>query len=109
MANLGRYCKAYYLKEIRNFPGLGKPDPMTAQEGQAQAAGSAPGSVDLPDDAIVYLHDDFSVTSGIARDEEVIFRSDAPAWESYCQEALKFEVPVWRSEDGMKPEPASQP
>jgi len=108
MADLSRYCKAYYLKEIRNFPGPGKPDPMTAQAGQAQAAGSAPGSVDLPDDAIVYLHDDFSVTSGIARDEGVIFRSDDPAWESYCREALKFEVPAWRFEDGMKPEPAYQ-
>lgn len=108
MANLGRYCKAHYLKEISDFLGLGKQDPMTSQTGQAPDGESTPNFVDLPDDAIVYLHDDLSVTSGIIRDEGVIFRSADPAWESYCREVLKFEVPAYSSDDGPKPEPTSQ-
>jgi hypothetical protein len=81
---------------------------MTPQTGQASDGESTANFVDLPDDAIVYLHDDLSVTLGIARDEGVIFRGADPAWERYCREVLKFDVPAYSSDDGSKPEPTFQ-
>jgi hypothetical protein len=88
MANLGRYCKAYYWKDLRNFPGLANVTPASGKE-------------QLSDESILYLHDDLSLTSGIVCDEDVVYQNTEPDWQTYCRTALKFEVPEWCSNDSI--------
>lgn len=84
MANLGRYCKAYYLSELRAFPGWSEPP--------------AAGDQRRPDDTIVYVHEQFTVTEGLAVDEGVLFRGADDAWVSFCRETLRYEPPAWAIE-----------
>lgn len=67
------YCKAYPVKAFEQFTGWR----------QASA-----------DDAVVYLHQDFSVTASIWHGEDVVFEQDSEAWRSYCRERLGFHVPT---------------
>jgi hypothetical protein len=81
MANLGRYCKAYIVSELRRFPGW-----LEAPTGDGQARA---------DDAIVFVQEDLSVTDGLAVDEQIVYRSGDPAWSQFCRETLAFELPAW--------------
>ncbi len=74
-----KYCKAYHLKDLRQFPSWG----MHQQE-----------SDDLEDDAVVYLWDDFTVVkSPVLADQGVLWQSVTPEWEAFCKETLGFEIP----------------
>lgn len=70
------YCKAYPIEELRKFPGW-----------REHRAG-------LADDAVVYLHQDYSVTLSIWHRENVLFESDSPEWEAFCKRRLAFSVPT---------------
>lgn len=70
------YCKAYPIEELRKFPGW-----------REHRAG-------LVDDAVVYLHQDYSVTLSIWHRENVLFESDSPEWEAFCKRRLAFSVPT---------------
>ncbi len=59
----------------------------------------------LTDGDYLYLQENYVVTDGIFKDEHVIFDNVTAEWIEYCQQALKFEVPVYASTT--KPEPAS--
>lgn len=98
MANLGRYCKAYYLKDFFNFSGFPRTD-------SSQADNAGHNTVDRVANSVVYLQDDLSVTTGIARDEGLVFRGAGHEWETYCREVLAFAPPTW-SMDGSASQPA---
>jgi hypothetical protein len=84
MANLGRYCKAYYLSDLRAFSGWTEP---AASNGERR-----------PDDTIVYVHEQFTVTEGLAADQGVLFSGTGGAWESFCRDTLRYEPPSWATE-----------
>ncbi|GAA0416026.1 ankyrin repeat domain-containing protein [Streptomyces luteireticuli] len=69
------YCRAYPLKALRAY-----------HDWPAEAGGT-------PDDALVYLHHDFTVTSGIWPGEDVVFDARTPEWERFCRRELGFAVP----------------
>lgn len=94
MPNMGRYCKAYLVKSLREFDGWtenaanARPaDDVDAQEGLAPRA--------LTEDDILYLQENYVVTDGIFIDEHVIFDSVTPAWVEFCHQTLEFEVPEY--------------
>ena len=69
------YCRAYRLAELRAFSAW------------PQEAGA--------DEALVYLHDDLTVTEDVWPGEGVLFGADlvSPEWERFCAEQLGFAVP----------------
>jgi len=77
---LRTYCKAYHLKDLRQFHNWSE----RAKEDEA----------DLADEAIVYLWDDFTVVkTPVCSDPGLLWDQVTPDWQEFCQTTLRFEVP----------------
>ncbi len=75
-----KYCKAYHLKDLRQFSGW--------------AEKSDEGEPELSEDNVVYLWDDFTVVrSPVLPDKGLLFDETTPEWQTFCQETLHFEIP----------------
>jgi hypothetical protein len=74
-----KYCKAYYLKDLRAFSGWIE----KRQEDET----------DLSDEDVVYLWDDFIVVRSPVLPGGVIFDEVTPEWQDFCKTTLKFEIP----------------
>ncbi len=75
-----KYCKAYPLRELRQFSNWSK-----------QLKGS---DAELADDTIVYLWDDFTVVkSPIVHEQDNLWQDVTPEWQEFCQKTLRFELP----------------
>ena len=72
------YAKGYLLGDLRKFSGWHE---------------AKINSSELPDDEVVFLHQDFTVTQLIWPGENVIFNQDTPEWRDFCSQHLQFEVP----------------
>ncbi|NOU21262.1 MAG: ankyrin repeat domain-containing protein [Methyloglobulus sp.] len=70
------YCKAYPVEGLRKFSNWSEKQP------------------NMENDAVVFLHQDFTVTSSIWHGENVVFDQHSPAWEKFCKEELRFSVPT---------------
>lgn len=84
------YCKAYYLKQLRTFPGWQK------EEGNWRAgmAGAREEDADpLTSEGIVFIHEDYTVTQSMWPGENAIFTNVTPEWRAFCASELKFSVP----------------
>ena len=83
MAVMGRYCKAYYLNKLREFPGWTEHPNATAP------------SVDAMEDSVkdyVFLQENYTVTRGIFLDEEIVFDQVSPEWRDFCENTLNFKI-----------------
>ncbi|WP_031431290.1 ankyrin repeat domain-containing protein [Methylomicrobium agile] len=69
------FCKAYPVNAFHEFP-----------DWQIEQS--------LSDDAVVYLHQDFSVTESMWPGENVVFDSGSDDWRHYCRNRLGFHVPT---------------
>lgn len=87
MAVMGRYCKAYYLSKLREFPGWTEL-PMA----KANAADQVNGSDDHAKDYL-FLQENYTVTRGIFLDEEIVFDRVSPEWKEFCENILNFKNP----------------
>ena len=88
MTILGKYCKAYQLQQLRQFPGWAeKPDNarIVRREVNGQTVETAR---QLTDAHYVYLQRNFTVTDGIFIDENIIFNDVTPEWIAYCRAVL---------------------
>ena len=75
-----KYCKAYYLRDLKQFSGWVEKD-----EGNE----SAP-----VDDDVVFLWEDFTVVrSPVVVDKGVLFDQVTPDWQHFCKTTLQFEIP----------------
>ena len=72
------YCKGYYLAALRGYPQ------WPSENDQAGSTG---------DDAIVYVHQDFTVSKSVWPGENVIFNAITPEWIRFCESQLKFSIP----------------
>lgn len=68
------YCRAYPLGELRCFPSW---HDTTGED----------------DAAVVYLHDDFTVTASVIPGDRLVFAGDAPGWSDFCRDTLGFAAP----------------
>lgn len=75
-----KYCKAFLLKELREFEGW--------TENQALSDVEA-----VIDTTIVYLWDDLTVVASPVLDQGNIFDTVTPAWQQFCQQKLQFSIP----------------
>src|SRR5690242_18226552 len=98
MATLGRYCKAYSLKQLREFSGwsekihhVKRKPPAALQPGDEMQP--------LTDESYVYMQENYSVTAGIFKDEDLLFEAVTPEWIEYCRSILKFELPDYLTKE----------
>lgn len=51
----------------------------------------------LTDDDFLYLQENYVVTDGIFKDENIIFDKITPQWKEFCQSNLAFEMPIYET------------
>jgi hypothetical protein len=84
------YCKAYYLKQLRTFPGWQKEEDNW-RAGMAEAREDNADT--LTSESIVFIHQDYTVTQSMWPGEDAIFTNVTPEWRAFCASELKFSVP----------------
>ena len=87
---MGLYCKAYYLRELRAFGSWKEEQAFVRPDGESDDSPARP----LQDDDIVFVHDDYSVTSGVFADMIVINDPTVAGWPAFCRDVLDFAVPA---------------
>lgn len=102
MATMGKYCKAYLLKEMREFSGWSERAENARKEKQEENDKEVKVPRELTEDSIVYLQENYVVTDGIFKDENVLFDDVTPEWIDYCQKALEFEIPEYAQDERSK-------
>lgn len=91
---MGRYCKAYQVKRLREFSGWSENLENLRKDrrkGESQTTTEV-----LSDDDYLYLQENFVVTDGVFIDENIIFDQVTPEWRDYAANILKFEVPKYQ-------------
>jgi hypothetical protein len=95
MAEMGRYCKAYPINRFREFKGWTEKSENARKEKQEVAGREVDEPRPLTDDSFLYLQENYVVTDGIAKDENIIYDDITPEWKEFCTEQLKFAVPAY--------------
>ncbi len=90
---MGKYCKAYLLKQLREFPGWAEKPGTVRKEKKTVDGKEVESTRPLEDNDIVYIQENYVVTDGIFKDENIIFDNVTPEWKAYCTDTLKFEMP----------------
>jgi len=92
MSVIGKYCKAYPLKRLREFNCWDE----RARNVKKVKTDNEDATVEraLEDDDILFVQENYIVTDGIFMDENVVFDDVTPEWVEFCQTRLMFEVPV---------------
>jgi hypothetical protein len=98
MATMGKYCKAYSIKKLREFSGWTEKAENARKEKQKGADGKeVEVTRAVTNDDYLYLQENYVVTDDIFKDENIIFDQVTPEWIAYCHEVLKFEIPLYAS------------
>ncbi len=77
MATIGKYCKAYLLKQFREYS-------QWCENNQ-----------ELTEEDVLYLQENYIVTNGIYLDENIIFDDVTPEWREFCHQVLNFQIPIY--------------
>ncbi|MCC5620392.1 hypothetical protein [Nostoc sp. CHAB 5715] len=91
MATIGKYCKAYLVKQFRQYPQ------WREQTENIRPQKEVVDNRELTDEDILYLQENYIVTDGIFQDENIIFDDITPEWKEFCHQTLKFELPVYET------------
>lgn len=94
MGQIGRYCKAYYLKEFRRFSGWTEPLQDSGRSLSDESAGVNDATPELNDEDFLYLQEDYTVTRGIFTDENIVFDNITTGWIEFCRDTMRFEPPA---------------
>ncbi|MEM1395097.1 MAG: hypothetical protein AAGG00_17760 [Cyanobacteria bacterium P01_H01_bin.150] len=97
MATMGKYCKAYLIKSFRQFEKWTENLENTRKEKQEIDGNEVEVKRVLTDDDVLYLQENYVVTDGIYKDENIIFDNVTPEWKEFCQKTLEFEIPVYEA------------
>ncbi|HZQ46478.1 MAG TPA: hypothetical protein VFC07_05660 [Verrucomicrobiae bacterium] len=91
MSQMSNYCKAYYVKQLREYRNW-KEETKSLRKSRQQVDGKEVEveRTSLNDNDIVYLHDSFVVTDDIYKDEHVVFDQVGDEWKQFCREVLAF-------------------
>ncbi len=80
MAVMGRYCKAYSVGALEQYPAW-QPKAVQPREDDGIPA------------EIVFIQEDYTVTRGVFLDENVVFDEITPEWKLFCEQVLQFRIP----------------
>ena len=96
MAEMGRYCKAYYAKDFRQFENWEENlDNLRKETEWKDGKDVEIERTELKDDDILYLQENYVVTDGIMKDEYLMFDKVTDEWKEFCEKTLEFEIPVY--------------
>ena len=90
---MGKYCKAYSLKRLREFSEWNANAQNVVREKKLVDEKEIEVDRELTDDSYLYLQEDYTVTDGVFSDVNIVFDSVTPEWKHFCQQTLKFEIP----------------
>jgi hypothetical protein len=94
MALMGQYCKAYHVRQLREFPGW-QPNLQNLAPEITQVDGQdveRPRTM-LTDEDVLFVQESYIVTDGIFLDERIVFDAVTPEWKAFCDGPLAFKVP----------------
>jgi hypothetical protein len=93
MATMGKYCKAYPIKRLREFSQWTERSENTRKEKQEIDGTEVEVNRQLTEDDFLYLQENYVVTDGIFKDENIIFDQVTPEWKDFCHTVLGLEIP----------------
>ena len=97
MAKMGKYCKAYLLKQFRQFEQWHENIENVRKKNQEVEGQTVEVNGELTDDNVLYLQENYIVTDGIFKDENIIFDNVTDEWKDFCHNILKFEIPNYQA------------
>ena len=92
---MGNYCKAYLASQFRQFPAWTENAANVRKEKEEVGGKEVEVERKLEDDSILYLQENYVVTDGIFKDENIIFDNVTDDWKQFCHTTLEFEIPVY--------------
>ncbi len=92
---MGKYCKAYLAKQFREFSGWSEKKENARKDKKDVDGKEVEVLRELDDDSILYLQENYVVTDGIFKDENIIFDNVTDEWKEFCHGTLAFEIPVY--------------
>lgn len=95
MATMGKYCKAYPIQMLRGYSHWTEKAENTRPEKKVVDGKEVEEKRVLTEDSFLYMQENYVVTDGIFKDENIIFDDVTPEWVEYCQQTLQFEIPVY--------------
>lgn len=96
MAEMGKYCKAYYAENFRKFSDWEENlENLRKEKVEKNGKEEEVVRTELKDDDILYLQENYIVTDGIFKDENIIFDKVTDEWKEFCEKDLGFEIPVY--------------
>ena len=102
---MGKYCKAYLAKDFRQYSDWAEDLENLRKETKYEDGEEVEIERDgLKDDDILYLQEDYVVTDGIFKDENIIFDKVTDEWKEFCHSDLEFEIPVYEPIEIKQPE-----
>lgn len=95
MATRGKYGKAYPLNKFREFNQWGEITENIRKEKKEIDGKEVEAHRELTDDDFLYLQENYVVTDGIYKDENIIFDKITPEWKNFCDRTRGFEILVY--------------
>ena len=92
---MGKYCKAYLLKDLRAYPKWTEKKENARKEKKEVDGKEIEVDTVLDDESIVYIQENYVVTHGIFIDMNIIFEDVTDEWKDFCHNTLHFEIPVY--------------
>lgn len=99
MSEMGKYCKAYLARDFRQFPGWSENKANVRKEKKEVDGREVEVAIEITDDSILYLQENYVVTDGIFKDENVIFDRVTDEWKEFCTTQLNFVIPQFEPLD----------
>src|SRR5262245_36174622 len=90
MTILGKYCRAYPLARLRQFPGWHEKAENARKIGTEVDGEIVERARELTEEDYVYLQRNFTVTDGLFLDENIIFDDVSLAWIEFCRDVLGY-------------------
>ena len=93
MATMGKYCKAYPIGRLREFIQWEERHESARKETKEVNGIEVEVCRQLSENCFLYLQENYVVTDGIFKDENIIFDQVTTEWKDFCCKILEFEVP----------------
>ncbi|MEM9903518.1 MAG: hypothetical protein AAF921_00625 [Cyanobacteria bacterium P01_D01_bin.44] len=95
MSTMGKYCKAYPISQLREFSQWTERSENARKENNEIDGVEVNVARQFAESDFLYLQENYVVTDGIFLDENIIFDDVTPDWKDFCQNTLKFEIPIY--------------
>jgi len=92
MPRLGKYCKAYPVKRLKQFSTWTSQVAYQKNEKTLVDDRETEIARELKDNDYLFLQEDYRVTDGIFLDQNIVFDQVTPEWKEFCQKELGFMI-----------------